>query len=52
VHAHHHIAQRTRYVRNLAASLKPDGRLVVIDFKLDAPHKFLPYRYVLVFARP
>ena len=37
VDVYHHIDGRERYFRRLAASLKPGGRLVVIDFRLDSP---------------
>lgn len=37
VDVYHHIDERERYFRRLAASLKPGGRLAVIDFRLDAP---------------
>jgi SAM-dependent methyltransferase len=33
----HHIDDRAHYFRNLRASLKPDGRIAVIDFRLDSP---------------
>ena len=37
VDVYHHVEDRGRYFRKLAASLKPDGRLAVIDFNLDSP---------------
>jgi len=37
VDVYHHIEDRSRYFRRLAASLKPGGRLAVIDFRLDSP---------------
>jgi predicted methyltransferase len=37
VDVYHHIDQRARYFANLRASLKPGGRLAVIDFRLDSP---------------
>jgi SAM-dependent methyltransferase len=37
VDVYHHVEERSRYFQKLAASLKPGGRLAVIDFKLDAP---------------
>lgn len=37
VDVYHHIEERSRYFRKLAASLKPGGRLAVIDFRLDSP---------------
>jgi predicted methyltransferase len=36
VDVYHHIDDRERYFRALAASLKPGGRVAVIDFRLDA----------------
>jgi len=37
VDVYHHIEARERYFRELAASIKPGGRLAVIDFRLDSP---------------
>lgn len=37
VDVYHHIDQRDRYFRELRASLKPGGRLAIIDFRLDSP---------------
>ncbi len=37
VDVYHHIDQRDRYFRMLRASLKPGGRLAVIDFRMDSP---------------
>jgi SAM-dependent methyltransferase len=37
VDVYHHIGDRERYFRRLQQSLKPGGRLAVIDFKLDSP---------------
>ncbi|HVJ23151.1 MAG TPA: class I SAM-dependent methyltransferase [Burkholderiales bacterium] len=37
VDVYHHIDERERYFRALAASLKPGGRVAVIDFRLDSP---------------
>jgi predicted methyltransferase len=37
VDVYHHIEDRQRYFRSLAASLKPGGRVAVIDFRLDSP---------------
>jgi cyclopropane fatty-acyl-phospholipid synthase-like methyltransferase len=34
----HHIGHRVAYFRRLKASLKDDGRLVIIDFKADSPN--------------
>ena len=33
----HHIDDRASYFRNLRASLKPGGRIAIIDFRLDSP---------------
>ena len=37
VNVYHHIDQRDRYFSELRASLKPGGRLAVIDFRVDSP---------------
>ncbi|HEV7799631.1 MAG TPA: class I SAM-dependent methyltransferase [Burkholderiales bacterium] len=37
IDVYHHIDQREAYFRTLAASLKPGGRLAIIDFRMDAP---------------
>jgi predicted methyltransferase len=37
VDVYHHIEDRERYFRALAGSLKPGGRVAVIDFRLDSP---------------
>jgi SAM-dependent methyltransferase len=37
VDTYHHIPSRERYFRVLQKSLKPGGRLAIIDFKLDSP---------------
>lgn len=37
VDTYHHIGNRTQYFAKLKASLRPGGRLAVIDFKPDAP---------------
>lgn len=37
VDVYHHIGERERYFRRLAGSLRPGGRLAVIDFRLDSP---------------
>jgi SAM-dependent methyltransferase len=36
VDVHHHIDKREQYFRKLRASLKPGGRVAIIDFRLDA----------------
>ena len=33
----HHIDDRASYFRNLRASLKPGGRIAIIDFRIDSP---------------
>jgi cyclopropane fatty-acyl-phospholipid synthase-like methyltransferase len=37
VDTYHHIGNRTDYFAKLQSSLRPGGRLVIIDFKMDAP---------------
>lgn len=37
VDVYHHIDKREAYFKQLQASLKPGGRLAIIDFKLDSP---------------
>lgn len=37
VDVHHHIDAREKYFRNLRDSLKPGGRVAIIDFRPDAP---------------
>ena len=37
VDVYHHIEDRTRYFDRLRASLRPGGRVAIIDFRLDAP---------------
>ncbi|MGZ5260869.1 MAG: class I SAM-dependent methyltransferase, partial [Burkholderiales bacterium] len=37
VDVYHHIENRQRYFRKLADSLKADGRIAVIDFRMDSP---------------
>jgi predicted methyltransferase len=37
VDVYHHIDDRGRYFRRLQNSLKPGGRLAIIDFRLDSP---------------
>jgi SAM-dependent methyltransferase len=34
---YHHIYARPDYFKRLAGSLKPGGRIAIIDFRLDAP---------------
>lgn len=34
---YHHIDDRENYFRKLKASLKPDARVAIIDFRLDSP---------------
>lgn len=37
VDVYHHIDDRVRYFRGLLGSLLPDGRIAIIDFRLDSP---------------
>ena len=37
VDVYHHVENREQYFRQLQKSLKPGGRLAVIDFRLDSP---------------
>ena len=37
VDVYHHIEDRERYFRQLQNSLKPGGRVAIIDFRLDSP---------------
>jgi SAM-dependent methyltransferase len=37
VDVYHHIEERERYFRRLKDSLKPGGRVAIIDFRLDSP---------------
>ena len=37
VDTYHHIGDRVAYFRRLAKSLKPGGRVAIIDFKADSP---------------
>ena len=37
VNTYHHIGQRDRYFSRLKKSLKPQGRVAIIDFKRDSP---------------
>jgi len=37
VDVYHHIAEREKYFRKLQGSLKPAGRIAIIDFKVEAP---------------
>jgi len=37
VDVYHHIQNRAQYFRQLQRSLKPGGRLAVIDFRMDSP---------------
>ena len=34
----HHIEDREPYFRKLRASLKPGGRIAIIDFRMESPH--------------
>lgn len=48
VDTYHHIANRSGYFERLKKSLKPAGRIAIVDFKLDspvgppAPHRIAP----------
>lgn len=37
VDTYHHIDQRTAYFKKVRESLKPGGRLAIIDFRMDSP---------------
>jgi ubiquinone/menaquinone biosynthesis C-methylase UbiE len=37
VDTYHHLADRSAYLRKLAASLKPNGRLAIVDFRKGGP---------------
>lgn len=37
VDVYHHVGDRERYFRKLSASLKPGGRIAIIDFRMDSP---------------
>ena len=37
VDVYHHVGERESYFRKLRGSLKPGGRVAIIDFRLDAP---------------
>jgi SAM-dependent methyltransferase len=37
VDVYHHVDDRERYFRDLRKSLKPGGRVAIIDFRLDSP---------------
>jgi predicted methyltransferase len=37
VDVYHHLGDRERYFRQLQKSLKPGGRVAIIDFRLDSP---------------
>ncbi|HLS57631.1 MAG TPA: class I SAM-dependent methyltransferase [Zeimonas sp.] len=37
VDVYHHVDDRVRYFRRLAASLRPGGRVAIIDFRPDSP---------------
>jgi len=34
----HHVGERDRYFRRLGDSLKPGGRIAIIDFRMDSPN--------------
>lgn len=37
VNVYHHIADRAPYLKKLKASMKPGGRIAIIDFRMDSP---------------
>lgn len=37
VDVYHHVEDRERYFRRLQVSLKPGGRVAIIDFRMDSP---------------
>lgn len=37
VDVYHHVEDRERYFRRLRGSLKPGGRVAIIDFRMDSP---------------
>jgi SAM-dependent methyltransferase len=37
VDVYHHVENRERYFRDLLNSLKPGGRVAIIDFRMDSP---------------
>ena len=37
VDTYHHIPRRSRYFEQLKSSLRPGGRVAIVDFKLDSP---------------
>ena len=52
VDTYHHIGDRVTYFRKLRSSLKPGGRVAIIDFKPDAPEgppkefRFTPDKFI------
>jgi SAM-dependent methyltransferase len=38
VDTYHHLGYRTKYFSNLKSSLRPGGRLAIVDFKADSPN--------------
>ena len=38
VNTYHHIGNRTQYFAKLKSSLRPAGRLVIVDFRADSPN--------------
>ena len=38
VDVYHHVEQRAAYFRKLRASLKPGGRIAIIDFRMESPN--------------
>jgi predicted methyltransferase len=38
VDVYHHVEKRERYFANVAKTLKPGGRVAIVDFRMDSPH--------------
>ena len=46
VDTYHHIDDRIAYFSRLKSSLRPGGRLAIVDFKMDAPEGPPPERRI------
>lgn len=46
VDTYHHIDDRVAYFSRLKSSLRPGGRLAIVDFKIDAPERPPPERRI------
>ena len=46
VDTYHHIDDRVAYFSRLKSSLRPGGRLAIVDFKIDAPEGPPPERRI------